>query len=112
MNEKDFSDYLLSFPNVWIDTSLEENLSVYKIGEQGSEDSKIFALIFNKTKPLKIGLKCDPLLAKSLREDYETVLPSDKLSKKYWNTIICSGQLDEDYIKGLTVLSHNLVAGE
>jgi predicted DNA-binding protein (MmcQ/YjbR family) len=32
------------------------------------------------------------------------------LNKKHWNTIICSGQLDDEEIKDLVRLSYNLVA--
>ena len=111
MIEKEIKDYLTNFKNVWIDKTIDENLSVYKIGKK-NDDAKIFAIIFNNTKPLQIGLKCDELLAKKLREDYETVLPSTILNKRHWNTIICSGQLDDEYIKSLIVLSYNLVSAE
>lgn len=111
MTKKEIKDYLINFKNVWIDKAIDENLSVYKIGKK-NDKAKIFAIIFNSTNPLRIGLKCDELLAKKLREDYETVLPSTILNKRYWNTIICSGQLDDEYLKSLIVLSYNLVSAE
>lgn len=70
---------------------------------------KMFALIQEGSNPLRVSLKCDPLLAQNLREKYETVLPGYHLNKKHWNTIICSGQLSDDEIKDLARLSYELV---
>ena len=112
MTEKEVKNYLSNFNKVWIDKSVSENLSIYKIGKKNDDTARIFAIVYDNTKPLKISLKCDQLLAKKLREDYETVLPSENLNKKYWNTIICSGQLDIEYIKSLIILSYNLVSVE
>ena len=70
----------------------------------------MFALIEEGSNPLRISLKCDPLLAIKLREDYETVVPGYHLSKKNWNTIICTGQVPDDELKSLMTISYRLVA--
>ena len=108
---KEFEDYLLAFPNVWLDFPFGEGTSVYKIGHKETGEGKMFALIDDTSKPLRVSLKCDPILAETLREKYETVVPGFHLNKKHWNTIICSGQLGDDEIKDLARLSYNLVAG-
>jgi predicted DNA-binding protein (MmcQ/YjbR family) len=59
--------------------------------------------------PIRISLKCDPQLAKLLREKYETVLEGYHLNKKHWNTILLTGQLNEDEVTGLILHSYNLV---
>ena len=110
MTHKELEDYLLSFPNTWLDYPFGEGTSVYKIGHKETGDGKMFALIADGSKPLRVSLKCDPVLAESLREKYETVVPGYHLNKKHWNTIICSGQLSFDEIKDLACLSHDLVA--
>lgn len=110
MTHKELEDYLLSFPNVWLDFPFGETTSVYKIGHKESGQGKMFALIDDNSKPLRVSLKCDPLLAENLREKYETVVPGHHLNKKHWNTVICSGQLSNDEIKDLARLSHDLVA--
>ena len=69
----------------------------------------MFALIADGSKPLRLSLKCDPQLAETLREKYETVVPGYHLSKKHWNTIICSGQLSDQEIFDLANLSYQLV---
>lgn len=110
MTHKELEDYLLSFSNVWLDFPFGEGTSVYKIGHQETGEGKMFALIDDGSKPLRVSFKCDPVLSEILREKYETVVPGYHLNKKNWNTIICSGQLDTEQIKDLARLSYNLVA--
>lgn len=112
MTHKDIEEYLLSFSNTWLDYPFGEGTSVYKVGHKETGEGKMYAIIQDDTKPLRISLKCDPNLAETLREKYETVVPGYHLNKKHWNTIICSGQLDDEEIKDLARLSYNLVAGE
>jgi len=112
MTHKEIHDYLLSFPNTWLDFPFGEDVSVYKIGYSEMGGGKMFALIAENSKPLRLSLKCDPILADKLRELYETVLPGYHLNKKHWNTIICTGQVSDDDLKGLITLSYNLVKDE
>jgi len=90
-------------PGAKLDYPFGEETAVYKV------DDKMFALVAEKSDPLRISLKCDPLLAKTLRERYESVMPGYHLNKKHWNTIVLSGQLDEQEIKDLIVHSYQLV---
>lgn len=108
MTIKEIHDYLLSFPNSWLDFPFGETTAVYKVGHEGEHNGKMFALITEGSNPLRMSLKCDPLLAEKLREDYETVLPGWHLNKKHWNTIICTGQVPDDELKSLMLLSYNL----
>jgi len=132
MNHLEIHEFLLSFPNVWLDFPFGEDVSVYKacpscqtdrlvghentggparsVGQTGG--GKMFALIAENSQPLRLSLKCDPLLAEKLRKEYETVLPGYHLNKKHWNTIICTGQVPDDELKDFIRLSYNLVAGE
>jgi len=97
MTHKELEQYLLEFPNTWLD---------FPFGE-----GKLFAIIADGSKPLRVSLKCDPQLARNLREKYESVLPGYHLNKNHWNTVICSGQLSDDEVKDLARLSYNLVTG-
>lgn len=110
MTHKEIEEYLLSFPNTWLDYPFGEGTSVYKIGHKETGEGKMFAIIQDNSKPLRVSLKCDPQLAQLLREKYETVLPGYHLNKKHWNTIVCSGQLPDEEIKGLAHHSYELVA--
>jgi predicted DNA-binding protein (MmcQ/YjbR family) len=110
MTPKELHDYLLSFPDTWLDFPFGEGTSVYKIGHAETGGGKMFAIIQDESKPLRISLKCDPLLAERLRETYETILPGYHLSKKHWNTIIMTGQVPDDEFRSLVQISYDLVA--
>lgn len=109
MTHKELEDFLLSFPNTWLDFPFGEGTSVYKVGDKAVNEGKLFAIIADGSNPLRVSLKCDPQLAENLREKYESVLPGYHLNKKHWNTIICTGQLSNEEIKDLARLSYDLV---
>jgi predicted DNA-binding protein (MmcQ/YjbR family) len=112
MTPKELNDYLLSFPNTWLDFPFGEDVSVYKIGHVETGGGKMYAVVNYDDKPIKVSLKCDPQLAERLRETYETVLPGYHLSKKHWNTILMTGQVPDDEFNSLVQLSYRLVTGE
>jgi predicted DNA-binding protein (MmcQ/YjbR family) len=66
MTLKEIHEYLLGFPNTWLDFPFGEEVSVYKIGHSENGKGKMFALIAENSKPVRISLKCDPLLAEKL----------------------------------------------
>jgi predicted DNA-binding protein (MmcQ/YjbR family) len=104
MDHKTVEDYILSMPNSRLDYPFGEGVAVYKVGD------KMFALISEGKTPVNVSLKCDPLLAQTLREKYESVMPGYHLNKKHWNTIVLSGQLPWEEVQGLIRHSYDLVA--
>lgn len=112
MTHKEIEEYILSFSDAWLDFPFGEDTSVYKIGHKDEGRGKMFALIAENSNPLRVSLKCDPQLAEKLRETYETILPGYHLSKKHWNTIICTGQVPDDELRSLITISYNLVNGD
>lgn len=104
MNHKTVEEYVLSMPGARLDYPFGEDVAVYKT------DDKMFALISEKSDPVRISLKCDPQLAELLRKKYETVMPGYHLSKKHWNTVVLTGQLPWEDVQGLIRHSYNLVA--
>ncbi len=109
MTHKELETYILKFPDTWLDFPFGEGTSVYKTGNKETSEGKLFAIIADDSKPLRISLKCDPELALNLREKYESVQPGYHLNKKHWNTILCTGQLDNEEMKDLVRLSYRLV---
>lgn len=95
-----------ALPSVVLDYPFGEGVAVYKIGDT---EGKMFALIQEDSKPVRLSLKCDPQLAELLREKYETVVPGYHLNKKHWNTILCTGQVPEDELKDLIRHAYELV---
>lgn len=105
MNHKTVESYVLSMPNAKLDYPFGEEVAVYKVKE------KMFALIPEGKEPIRISLKCDPELAKVLREKFETVLEGYHLNKKHWNTLVLTGQLPWEEVQALIRHSYDLVAG-
>lgn len=110
LTHKELEKYILELPETWLDYPFGEEVAVYKFGRDAEGKGKMFALIHEKQLPVRLSLKCDPQLAKTLREKYESVQPGYHLNKKHWNTIICSGQLSNDEIFDLIRHSYELVA--
>jgi predicted DNA-binding protein (MmcQ/YjbR family) len=104
MTHKQVEEYLLGMPDAKLDYPFGEGVAVYKVND------KMFALVQEGAEPVRISLKCDPKLAETLRERYETVMAGYHLNKKHWNTILLSGQLSWDEVKDLINHSYNLVA--
>jgi predicted DNA-binding protein (MmcQ/YjbR family) len=104
MDHKTVEDYVLGMPNAVRDYPFGEGVAVYKVND------KMFALIAEGKDPVRLSLKCDPLLAVTLREKYESVMPGYHLNKKHWNTMLLSGQLEWEDVQGLIRHSYDLVA--
>ena len=110
MTRKDIETLLMSMPNAKLDYPFGEEVAVYKVPV--GDEEKMFALVpEKKSPPYSISLKCDPQLAVLLREKYETVMEGYHLNKKHWNTLLLTGQLNDDEVKDLIVHSYNLVIG-
>jgi predicted DNA-binding protein (MmcQ/YjbR family) len=103
IEHKEVEDYLLSMPNAVLDYPFGEGTAVYKVHD------KMFALVEEKSMPVKLSLKCDPQLALTLRERYESIMPGYHLNKKHWNTMLLSGQLTWEETQDLIRHSYNLV---
>lgn len=105
MNHKEVEAYILSMSGAKLDYPFGEGVAVYR-----APNDKLFALIQEGSNPLRLSLKCDPLLAQTLREKYESVLPGYHLNKKHWNTIILTGQLSWTEVQDLIRHAYILVA--
>ena len=105
VTHKELEAYILGLPNARLEYPFGEGVAVYKTGE------KMFALVKEGSTPIQLSLKCDPQLAATLREKYESVMPGYHLNKKHWNTILLSGQLSWEEIQDLIRHSYQLVTG-
>jgi predicted DNA-binding protein (MmcQ/YjbR family) len=110
MDHKTVEDYVLSMPGARRDYPFGEGVAVYKVGDDAK--AKMFALVAEGKDPVRISLKCDPLLAETLREKYESVMPGYHLNKKHWNTVVLTGQLPWEEVQGLIRHSYQLVTGQ
>ena len=103
MDHKNIEEYILSMPGAKLEHPFGEEVAVYKVGD------KMFALIAEGKYPVRLSLKCDPLLSKILRGKYTEVMEGYHLNKKHWNTIVLAGQLPWEEIQGLIRHSYELV---
>jgi predicted DNA-binding protein (MmcQ/YjbR family) len=77
--------------------------SVFKVA------GRMFALSRLAERPLKVSLKCEPLLAEQLRAAHRSVLPGYHLNKRHWNTVIIDGSLSANVVKDMIEDSYDLV---
>lgn len=102
MNIEAFREYCLSKPATTEDFPFDENTLVFKVM------GKMFALtdleLFES-----VNLKCEPDLAVSLREQYESVRPGYHMSKKHWNTVLMDGMISDKLLKEWIDHSYELV---
>ena len=60
---------------------------------------KIFAIVMERDEPLRVSLKCEPLLAEALRSEYPAVTGGYHLNKRHWNTVVLDGSVPHDRIR-------------
>ena len=102
MNIEAFRDYCLAKPGVSEETPFGPDTLVFKVG------GKIFALTDIETFA-SVNLKCDPIRAIQLREDYEAIKPGYHMNKKHWNTVMVNSQVPHPLFIELVDHSYNLV---
>lgn len=106
VNNAQIKKIIKSLGNVRADYPFGEHEAAYKVNDV------LFAIVNEDKSPIRISLRCDPKLSSVLREKYIEVMPGYHLSKKHWNTIVLSGQLDIDEIRGLITHSYELALKE
>jgi predicted DNA-binding protein (MmcQ/YjbR family) len=95
--------YCLLFPDSLLDYPFDEDTPVFKT------KGKMFALIHQVKGPVKINLKCEPLMSMNLRQTFKAVQPGYHMNKEHWNTVACDEDLEDAEIKKLISLSYELV---
>lgn len=56
-----------------------------------------------------INLKCDPLMADLLKEQYADIRPAFYMDKRHWISIYLDGDVPDDLLRMLSAESHRLV---
>lgn len=77
---------------------------VFKVG------GRMFAICPSTMSPDHITLKCDPILALSLRRDYPAVTPGYHTNKRHWNTVRLDGSIPTAVVRKMLENSYGLVA--
>ena len=95
--------HCLTFPGSAETFPFGSETSVFKVA------GKMFALSGLGQEPLRVSLKCDPVLAEQLRQAHSAVQPGYHLNKRHWNTVSIDGSLPDQMIKDLVEDSYDLV---
>lgn len=96
-------DYCLSMTGAYEDFPFGPDVAVLKV------KGKMFALLPLDESPQSISLKCDPVEAAILRQNYESVTPGYHLNKKHWNTVTVDGEIEDERVKEMMEDSYILV---
>jgi predicted DNA-binding protein (MmcQ/YjbR family) len=99
-------DVCLSFPGSAETFPFGPETSVFKVS------GKVFAISRLKERPLRVSVKCEPLLAEQLREAHAAVMPGYHLNKRHWNTVIIDGSLPERMIRDMIEDSYDLIVSK
>ena len=103
MNIEEIRTYCLSKKGVTEEFPFDETTLVYKVM------GKIF-LLTDLVSELSINVKCDPLKAIELREQYRCVVPGYHMNKKHWNTVHMDGSVPDRLIRDWIDHSYEQVA--
>jgi len=93
----------MTFPETSEEQPFGPGVDVYKVG------GKIFAIFSAEETPPALSLKCEPVLALELREEFEAVIPGYHLNKVHWNTVILDGTVPDNEIKNMIAHSYEQV---
>jgi predicted DNA-binding protein (MmcQ/YjbR family) len=92
MNNEQVREYCLSKPGVTESLPFNDTALVFKVMD------KMFALLDLSEDSRGISLKCDPVKALELREQYPDVTPAWHFNKKHWNTVYLDGSVSRNLI--------------
>jgi predicted DNA-binding protein (MmcQ/YjbR family) len=95
--------YLLGKPGAVEDYPFGADALVPKVG------GKMFALLALTADPPRISLKCDPIDAQFLRDQYPAVQPGYHMNKQHWNTVVVDGSIPEPELLRMIDESYRLV---
>ena len=93
----------LSFPTSEETFPFGPDTSVFKVA------GKMFALSRGRDDPLRVSLKCEPLLAEQLRAAHPAITGGYHLNKRHWNTVVIDGSLSDQMIADMVEDSYDLV---
>jgi predicted DNA-binding protein (MmcQ/YjbR family) len=96
-------DWCLSMPGAVEDFPFAPGVSVFKVA------GKMFALSSLDAQPLKVSVKCDPVLGESLRESYRSIVAGYHLNKRHWLTVTLNDDADDQMVRDLVQDSYDLV---
>ena len=102
MNEEAAGKYCMSLKAATEGFPFDDTSLVFKVM------GKMFALLDLESANY-IALKCDPEYALQLREQYNAIEGAFHFNKKYWNSVLLDGDVDDELIRHLIHHSYDEV---
>lgn len=93
MDIEELREYCLSLKGATEDMPFGDDFLVFRVM------GKWFAVIPLFDSEWKVTVKCDPVKAIELRERYASVNAAWHFNKKYWNSILLNGDMDDETVK-------------
>ena len=103
MRFEELRAYLLSKPEAVEDFPFDRTTLVVKVA------GRMFAALGINDDPLRVNLKCDPVKAESLRQQYAAVLPGYHMNKRHWNTVVLDDSVPLAELQAMIDESYQLV---
>lgn len=104
MTGSELRELCLGLPGAREDFPFRPEVSVFKVGD------KMFAVSTLAEEPLKVSVKCNPVLGEQLRCTYFSIVPGYHLNKRHWLTITVDGSVPDELVADLVEGSYELVA--
>ena len=70
-------------------------MEVNELHMDGTREGKVFALCPLVDDPLRLSLKCDPVIAEQLRATHAAITAGYHLNKRHWNTVTLDGSVPD-----------------
>lgn len=106
MHIESLRDYCLSRPGTSEEFPFGPDTLVFKVNQ------KVYLLVGLNGADLRFNVKCDPVKAIELREEYPCVIPGFHMNKKHWNTVIADGSVADSLLREWIDDSYKLVQGK
>lgn len=104
MNWDELRDACLGLPGATETFPFQPGVSVFK-----AANGKMFAVGAATSEPLDVSVKCDPDIARALREQYSAIVEGYHLNKRHWITITLDSDVPDEQVRQLVCDSYDLV---
>ena len=102
MNIEQLYEYCMNLQGAEESFPFDERTLAFRVG------GKIFAITDVEDFEF-VNLKCEPVRAMELREQYPEIRPGWHMNKKHWNSVKPHGRLDDNLIRELIQHSYDLI---
>lgn len=113
-------DFALSLAGTSADCPFEEDFFTTVLRHKASK--KWFGILLyaplsrvglkGEGKTEVLNLKCDPFTAELMRENFSAVQPAYHMNKNHWISVVLDGDLPNEKLEKLIVLSYELTGGK